>query len=496
MPNTNPIITKIEINNNVYDIADPVAREGIQNFENSINNFVLKSGDTMTGTLTARTLKIYGLNDNEPNKTVEFLAGYQNDIWYVYTQTGNNEENKTRWAFDYNGNIYADNKKWDSDTETYNLPESPTTLATYNAKISRTANWVLAAPNGNDGPATFRSLVPADIPNLSADKITAGTLPLDRGGTGLNNYTSAPVNKVFAGPSSGSKGKATFRALVPADIPTLSATKISGGALSVASVTTTGNITVDGTLSVESTATITGDTTIGGNILSSKNIRGLSYIRFTGQNDSLNSKEDAIYLGTHSGSADGDIQWRFLRSDGSIKYRKYSSSAWGSYKLPFSSQSANSVLAAPSTSNGEVTFRALVAADIPNLNASKITAGTFGNARIADGAITTAKIADAQITAGKIAANAVTTDKIANTQITTGKIANNAVTPGKASFVDTINYNSDNNQDHFTFVNTTNSHKIDFIINTTERNIAVRMYNGSKWTNTKTIAAASELTWQ
>ena len=41
---------------------------------------------------------------------------------------------------------------------------------------SRTANTVLAAPNGSAGSASFRALVAADIPSLSASKITSGTM--------------------------------------------------------------------------------------------------------------------------------------------------------------------------------------------------------------------------------------------------------------------------------------------------------------------------------
>ena len=49
---------------------------------------------------------------------------------------------------------------------------------------------------------------------------------------------------------------------------------------------------------------------------------------------------------------------------------------------------ANRVLASPSGSAGPVTDRALVVADIPNLPASKITSGTFADARIAQSNVT------------------------------------------------------------------------------------------------------------
>lgn len=48
----------------------------------------------------------------------------------------------------------------------------------------------------------------------------------------------------------------------------------------------------------------------------------------------------------------------------------------------FGSQTKNYVLAAPSAANGNPTFRALVADDIPNLGAGKITSGEFAAARL------------------------------------------------------------------------------------------------------------------
>ena len=46
----------------------------------------------------------------------------------------------------------------------------------YNAQGTRTKNTVLAAPNGSDGKATFRSLVEADIPTLSKSKVGLGNV--------------------------------------------------------------------------------------------------------------------------------------------------------------------------------------------------------------------------------------------------------------------------------------------------------------------------------
>lgn len=64
--------------------------------------------------------------------------------------------------------------------------------------------------------------------------------------------------------------------------------------------------------------------------------------------------------------------------------------AYGDTKNPYSSKTKNYVLAAPSGEAGAPSFRKLVAADIPSLNASKITAGQFANERLANSKVTIA----------------------------------------------------------------------------------------------------------
>ena len=65
------------------------------------------------------------------------------------------------------------------------------------------------------------------------------------------------------------------------------------------------------------------------------------------------------------------------------------------------SRAANTVYAAPNGSAGTAVFRLLVAADIPSLDAGKITTGTFADARIASAATWNAK--EPGITAGTTA---------------------------------------------------------------------------------------------
>ena len=69
--------------------------------------------------------------------------------------------------------------------------------------------------------------------SLAASDIGSGTLALARGGTASDN-TARAINTVFAGPSSGSAGNASWRKLVAADIPNLNTSKLTAGTLGIA----------------------------------------------------------------------------------------------------------------------------------------------------------------------------------------------------------------------------------------------------------------------
>lgn len=68
-------------------------------------------------------------------------------------------------------------------------------------------------------------------------------------------------------------------------------------------------------------------------------------------------------------------------NNGKLYYRTSSNTiSW--FDSTYPSQTANTILAAPSGSAGTPSFRSLVALDIPNLDASKITSGTIDSARL------------------------------------------------------------------------------------------------------------------
>ena len=164
------------------------------------------------------------------------------------------------------------------------------------------------------------TLATARIPNLAASKITSGALALARGGTGADN-SSVAINRVFAGPSSGSAGNASWRALVSADIPALAASKISSGTFDEA------------------------------------RIPGLAASKITS--------------GTFAAARIPDLAASKITS-GTLALAR------GGIGVSGTSVAINKVFAGPSSgSSGNATFRSLVANDIPNISAAKITSGTL-----------------------------------------------------------------------------------------------------------------------
>ena len=98
------------------------------------------------------------------------------------------------------------------------------------ANVGTAGTYTKVTTNAQGQVISGSSLADTDIPNLPAAKITSGTLAVDRGGTGA--ATAQPFF-VLAGPGVGpTAGAPSFRTLMPADIPSLDASKITSGTLS------------------------------------------------------------------------------------------------------------------------------------------------------------------------------------------------------------------------------------------------------------------------
>ena len=104
--------------------------------------------------------------------------------------------------------------------------------------LASDVSGTLPVANGGTGLSSSPSML-TNLSTTTAASVFAasprpgvtGTLPVANGGTGA---ASVAINKVFAGPSSGSAAAPSFRALAAADIPSLDTGKLGSGTLGVA----------------------------------------------------------------------------------------------------------------------------------------------------------------------------------------------------------------------------------------------------------------------
>jgi len=126
---------------------------------------------------------------------------------------------------------------------------------TQNPYASKTANYVLAAPNGSNGAPTFRALVAADVPTLNQNTTgSAATLTTSRNINGVAFNGSADITvTAAAGTLSGSTLNSGVTASSLTSVGTLASLATSGD------VTVGGNLTVNGTTTTVNSTTITVD---------------------------------------------------------------------------------------------------------------------------------------------------------------------------------------------------------------------------------------------
>ena len=114
---------------------------------------------------------------------------------------------------------------------------------TLNPYASKTANYVLAAPNGSAGVPTFRALVAADIPSLSYVTSVTGTAPVVSSGGTTPAISMAAANTT----TSGYLTSTDWNTFNNKGSGTVTSVSFTGGIISVATATTTPALTVAGT---------------------------------------------------------------------------------------------------------------------------------------------------------------------------------------------------------------------------------------------------------
>lgn len=184
---------------------------------------------------------------------------------------------------------------------------------TQNPYASKTANYILAAPNGIAGAPTFRAIVAADIPTLNqnttgtASNVT-GVVAIANGGTGASTRQNA-MDALAGAVTSGQylRGNGTdvvMSAIQAADVPTLNQ-NTTGTAANVTGVVAIANGGT-GATTAAAARTALGATTLGSNLFTLTNVAAISFPRFNADNtvSSLDaaSFRTAIGAGTGSGT--------------------------------------------------------------------------------------------------------------------------------------------------------------------------------------------------
>ena len=275
-------------------------------------------------------------------------------------------------------------------------------------------NTVQAGPvSGGAANPTFRALVAADIPSLDASKIATGLIPTARGGTGIGNFAVGDL--LYANSTSTlarlAIGGSNQCLIVSGGLPIWSACPGAGGGSGITSLNGLTGSTQTFTNDINVTITSGGTSHVlswagtlsatrggtGGNTTQAA-INNLSQLTTSGDllyHNGINSTRLARGVtGQCLVATATTIQWQACLSGGSVSsvssdnfsplFNVSISNATSTPNFSYSaiSQNQNLVYASPSGSAGIPTFRALVALDVPNLDASKITSGTFVAGRI------------------------------------------------------------------------------------------------------------------
>ena len=236
-----------------------IANTGVLSFSGGTTGLTPAAATTGAVTL-AGTLAIANGGTNGTSTPTAGAVPYGTGTAYAFTAAGTSGQVLTSagagvptWATPTTGTVTSVGLAMPAQFAVTNSPV--TTSGTLTAAwTTQSANVLLAGPTSGAGAVpTFRALTTADLPalpygtgtvtsvGLSLPSIIAVTnSPVTTSGTLTGTLTTQSVNSIFAGPSSGAAAAPTFRALVTADIPSLSYVSSVGA---TAPITTTGGLT-------------------------------------------------------------------------------------------------------------------------------------------------------------------------------------------------------------------------------------------------------------
>lgn len=229
---------------------------------------------------------------------------------------------------------------------------------TFSGTVALGSSASATTPSGssNDTTVATTAFVTSKMTGLGTGTVTSVGLslpamfsvtgsPVTSSGTLTASLASQTANYVFIAPN-GTAGAPTFRALVAADLPSLTGTYLglsAGGTVS-------GNTTFSGTVALGSSATATTPSTLD----NTTKVATTAYVQNQG------------YLTQAVTSVGLSLPNIFTVSGSPVTLT-------GTLSASLASQTTNTVFAAPNGSTGAPTFRSLVAADIPTLTAAKVS---------------------------------------------------------------------------------------------------------------------------
>ena len=278
--------------------------------------------------------------------------------------------------------------------------------------VSSGTNHVLNIPMASATAVTGGLISKNDYDRFSIGASNSITTITNIGNTGsatingqnmnVPNYTliglagNVNSNEVFAGPASGGVGLAGFRNLAAADIPNNNA-NTTGNAATASKLTTArylNNILFDGSTDITNltaatpqllTFSNTGTGVAPGQSFNGASAKEISY-NSIGAAPSIGSSQittvGSISDGTWAANIIGANYGGAGTNNGLLKANGLglvtTAIAGTDYLIPFGTQTAKYIYAAPNSANGNPTFRLLLASDIPILNQN-----TTGNASTA-----------------------------------------------------------------------------------------------------------------